>query len=145
MVRPHMKVETATSDAPNHHRHQKLSKESKTTMNPKRLIATLIGVTCLLSMFCIYAISQENRGQQEYRGQSFPNDEVIASQPWDPPSYRPARILGKQTISNDEYRLVYSLMPEGVVEMTVIRLDTGLWYHPRAAGLPAGIFTDPKK
>ena len=125
-------------------------------MNPKRQITTLIGVTCLLSMFYIPAISQENsgqqenRGQQEYRGQSFPNDEVIASQPWERPEFRPARILGKQKLSNDEYRLFYSKQGGGVIQMTVIRLDTGLWYHSEVLdggnlALREGIFTDLKK
>ncbi|PIP05237.1 MAG: hypothetical protein COS67_00650 [Deltaproteobacteria bacterium CG06_land_8_20_14_3_00_44_19] len=108
-------------------------------MNLIRLIAVSVIAICSVLFFCSTGISGE------YKSATFPNDQVIASQAWQDPRIMPVKIFGKQKISNDEYRLFY-LSKEGEVNvMTVIKLDTNLWYHSKVVGLEEGIFTELKK
>ena len=108
-------------------------------MNFRRLIVALIIAGCSVPVFYSPAISGE------YKSQNFPNDQVLSSQAWESPDYRPIKILGKQKLSNDEYRLVYLSQGGSVTVMTVIKLDTNLWYHSQVPALREGIFTEPKK
>jgi hypothetical protein len=104
-------------------------------MNIRKLIVVSMITICSALVLCSTAISGE------YKSQTFPNDQVIISQAWE----APIKILGKQKLSNDEYRLVYSIKDGGVSVMTLIKLDTNLWYHPLALGLRAGILTETKR
>lgn len=108
-------------------------------MDTTRFSIALICTQLLLSLVASQAMSQE------YKSDDFPSDELIASQAWESPSYRPTRILGKHKVSTDEYQVFYAQRDGTVTEMTVIRLDTGLWYHPTVPALRAGIFAEPKK
>ena len=106
-------------------------------MNLRRLSFASIVVICSVMFLFSHAISGE------YRNQSFPSDEVIKAQAWQHPNCKPIRILGKQKISDNEYRLLFATRSE-ISQMAVIKLDTNVWIHIGAKGLENGLFAEFK-
>lgn len=88
----------------------------------------------------------KNAFSADYKSDKFPPNEIILKQPWQRTDYRPFRILGKQNVANNEFKLFYirktkSGYPE-LNSMTVIKLDTNLWLHMGAQGLQNSIFSE---